>query len=161
MQKEFWKDVPNYDGAYQVSNLGRVKSLKYGKEKLLKVCKNHYYYCVVLFKNGKRKTKNIHQLLAETFLNHTPNGFKLVVDHINNNPLDNRLENIQIITHRENSSKDKKGGSSKYIGVTERKLKNKSKWVAQISLNGTTKRIGVYETEYDAHLAYQKELNKL
>ena len=43
---------------------------------------------------------------------------KLVVDHINNDPLDNRLENLQLISHRYNLSKDKKGGSSKFTGVS-------------------------------------------
>ena len=53
---EKWKDIEGYEGLYQVSNLGRVKSLKFGKEKILKILINsHGYAHVILLKEGKRK----------------------------------------------------------------------------------------------------------
>jgi len=115
---EIFKDIPGYEGIYQVSDLGRVKSLKFNKEKILKPgVNNHGYYTVVLCK-GKRKTINVHQLVAMAFLNHEPCGYNgLIVDHKDNNPLNNRLSNLQLISQRENTSKDKKG-SSKYTGVS-------------------------------------------
>ena len=101
---EIWKEVKDYEG-YKISNLGNVKS-KTGR--LLKPCKSANGYLVLgLGKGDKRKTKSIHQLLAIAFLGHTPNGMKLVVDHINGIKTDNRLINLQVITNRHNLSKDR------------------------------------------------------
>ena len=172
MQKEIWKDIPNYKGYYQVSNLGRVKSLYRLverenhllpiNEKILKNCKsNGFYYHVQLSLNGTSKCIRVHTLVAMAFLGHKPNDRKLIVDHINNNQLDNRLENLQIITARENSSKDqnKNSTSSKYVGVYWNK--NRRKWISMIRVNKTKKYLGGFDFEYDAYLAYQKELKTL
>jgi hypothetical protein len=120
MQKEVFKDIPNYEGKYQISNLGRVKSLKrivvypdkrkdrVQDERILKTgLSSKRYLSVSLWKNGKPRTKLIHVLIAEAFLNHKPCGMKLVVDHINAIKTDNRLDNLQLITNRENLIKDK------------------------------------------------------
>jgi hypothetical protein len=157
---ETYKYIPNYEGIYQVSNLGNVKSLKFGYEKILKggLSKGRYL-TVSLNKNGNRKTYYIHKLVAMTFLNHKPKNHTLVIDHIDNNKLNNKLSNLQIITHRENSSKDKKGCYSKYTGVTWRK--NRNKWQSSIKTNGVVKYLGNFKKEYDAHLAYQKALKEI
>ena len=110
MKKEIWKDVPNYEGVYQVSNLGNIKSLNYNhtkKEKLLKqaLMPNGYYF-VCLFFEVKRKNFFIHQLVAMAFLNHIPCGHRFEVDHINNIKSDNRVVNLQILTHKDNSLKN-------------------------------------------------------
>ena len=99
MQEEIWKDVPGYESLYQVSSLGRVKSLQRYvnnnggkqllKERLLKFGLSKGYYNVVLYKNKKNKNIKVHKLVAMAFLNHKPNGYELVIDHINNNKLDN------------------------------------------------------------------------
>lgn len=169
--EEIWKDIPNYEGYYQASNLGRIKSLsrivlrkgKYpfmSKEKVLKPALIPLgYYQIVLHKNGIKKGKSIHSLVAESFLNHKPNGHKLVVNHKNFNREDNRVENLEIITNRENTNKKHIKSSSKYVGVYF--YKRVSKWVAQIWVNGKKKILGYFENEYDAHLAYQKALNEL
>jgi 3'-phosphoadenosine 5'-phosphosulfate sulfotransferase len=159
MQKEIFKNIPGYEGLYQVSNLGNVKSLKYEKEKLLKPCKDTWgYYFVNLCKDRKRKGFAVHKLVAMTFLNHIPNGHKIVVDHINNIRTDNRLENLQIISARENISKDWKGNTSKYTGVSWHKRENK--WKSQIQINGKRKHLGRFTNEFQAHEAYQKALNE-
>ena len=115
---EIYKNVTGYEGIYQVSNLGNVKSLERKvigkldsirtlKEKVLKNNLNKKgYYLVGLMKDNKQATKKVHQLVAIAFLGHTPCGMKLVVDHIDNNPLNNRVDNLQIITQRENSTKN-------------------------------------------------------
>ena len=169
MQKEEFKDVPNYEGLYQISNLCNLKSLSYlkkgnksvfkTKEKILSknINKQGYLY-FKLSKDKKRKTYKAHQLMAITFLNHKPCGMDLVIDHINNNKLDNSIENLQIITSRENTSKDRKNKTSKYTGVSWCKLNKK--WKAQIYIKTKKKYLGLYNTELEASEAYKIYLNE-
>lgn len=169
--KEIFKDIPNYEGKYQVSNLGNVKSLKRRvkywrggykviKEKILKPQKDfHGYYHVNLSKDSKTKVKKIHQLVAIAFLGHKPNGHKLVINHKDLNKLNNNVDNLEVVTNRENSNKKHLPSSSKYTGVSWDK--EKKKWTAQIWINGKLKRLGRYKNEYNAHLAYQNALSKL
>lgn len=74
---EIWRDIKDYEGLYQVSNFGRVKSLNYrhtGKEELMELCKNKKGYLqVTLYKDGKRKTFKVHRLVASAFLENTDN----------------------------------------------------------------------------------------
>jgi hypothetical protein len=159
MQKEIFKDIPNYEGIYQVSNFGNVKSLNYGRtgnEKILKPSITNGYYYINLFKDKKYKHKYIHQLVAITFLNHIPCGYKLVVDHKDNNRLNNRLENLQLISNRENISKDKKGGTSNYLGVCWDKIANK--WKSCIKIDNKNKHLGYFKTELEAHDVYKNAL---
>jgi len=159
MEKEIWKDVPNYEGYYQVSNLGSVRSIRSSKK--LKPFLHRYGYKMVNFSvGGFRKTFTVHQLVAMAFLNHKPNGHNnLVVDHINNNCKDNSVGNLQLITTRENSSKDKVGYSSKYVGVNW--CSSRKKWRASIKVSGKTKHIGYYKNEIEASNAYNERLNSL
>ena len=157
---EIYKNIPDYDGMYQVSNLGNVKSFKRGKEIILKpaLLKNGYL-ALILNKNGKQKCFTIHKLVAIVFLNHIPERFKNVVDHINNNKIDNRVENLQIISNRENSSKNKNGSYSKLTGVTfDKRMK---KWKSIIYIDKKTKFLGYFDSDKQAHLAYLKELKKI
>jgi hypothetical protein len=168
---EVWKDVPNYEGIYQVSNLGRVKSLsriklncgKYPfttKEIILKQGLDlKGYPLVVLTKDNKRKTRSIHQLVAEAFLNHKPCGYELVIDHINDNPLDNRIENLQVVTQRFNTHKTQGKYTSKYKGVHWDK--RAKKWKTSIVINGKTKHLGRFVNEYDAYIVYQNKLKEI
>jgi len=160
MKKEIWKDVIGYEGLYEVSNLGRVKSLKCNKEKILSpvINKKGYWQCR-LYKNKIATTKLVHQLLAQSFLNHIPNGNIYVVDHINDNKLDNRLDNLQVLTNRENCYKTQGKYSSKYKGVCWHKLAEK--WVAQIKINGKLKHLGYFVNEQEASQAYQNSLAML
>ena len=169
--EEIWRDIVGYESMYQVSNLGRVKSLprksykKNGKlhrtygDIILKHAQiNTGYLFVTLTKKGKCKSYTIHQLVAIAFLNHKVCKYDLVVDHINNVKTDNRVENLQIVTHRENISKDKKG-SSKYTGVYWYKPRNK--WCAKITINGKKIYLGLFINEEDANLAYQNKLKQI
>lgn len=170
MSKEIFKDIPDYEGLYQASNLGRVKSLErfvkhptgslsINKGRILKPqLGNHGYNVVGLCKGGKPKTRTVSVLMAMAFLGHKPNGNTVIVDHKNNVRSDDRLENLQLITTRENVSKDqfRQNRSSKYIGVSW--CKTNKKWKAQININGRLKYLGHYIDELDASNAYQKEL---
>ena len=171
-KQEIWKDIPNYESLYQVSNFGNVKSLeRYVKGKVenrlqkenilskrLVGGKGNQYYSVTLCNNKDRKQIKVSVLVAMAFLNHIPNGYiGLTVDHIDNNPLNNNINNLQVITKRENSSKDRKG-ISKYTGVTFNKKSNK--WRSQIWIDGKNKTLGSFDDELEAHRAYQKELQQ-
>ena len=94
---EEWRDIKGYEGLYQVSNLGRVKSLNYNrtrKEKILKPAKNKVGYLqVVLYKNKNDKHYTIHQLVAKTFLEN-PYNFK-EINHKDENPLNNESSNLE------------------------------------------------------------------
>ena len=147
-QEEIWKDVPGYEGLYQASNLGRIKSDI--KIKNQTKSKSKKYLMVYLYKQNVKKTIAVHQLIAMTFLNHTPCGHKIVVDHIDNNPLNNKLINLQLITHRENSIKDK--SKTKYL-MTGVYVSNK-KWYSQIKFNNKNYHLGVFKTKEEAYLKY-------
>ena len=145
---EVWKNIPEFE-SYQVSNLGNVKSLKYGKERIRKqTIGGGGYYRLCLMKNKKPHKKIVSQLIAIAFLNHKPCGNKMVVDHIDTNKLNNKLYNLQVITNRENTSKDRKNGSSKYIGVSW--CNTYKKWVATIQIKGKQKQIGYFTDEKEA-----------
>ena len=170
---EIWKDIKDYEGIYQVSSLGNIKSLsrtvnhnKSGvltiKERLLKLSLDAYgYHHVMLSKNGKVRVNKVHKIVSIAFLNHIPCNYKLVINHINFIRTDNRIENLEIVTPRVNGDKKHLKSTSKYTGVSWNKAGHK--WVAHIQINGKSKHLGLFVNEYDAHLAYEialKELNQ-
>lgn len=138
---EEWKDIPGFEGLYQASNLGRIKSLerfKKGKndclvsvkERILKPRIDRYgYYQVVLCKNSIKKAYLVHRLVFEAFNGSIPEG--LQVNHINEIKTDNRLENLNLMTCKENINWGKR---NKTVSI---KLTNgkKSKPVLQYDLN--------------------------
>lgn len=174
MENEIWMDVIGYKGLYEVSNLGRIKSLPrtvcgyrgcfITKKRILKSPINsHGYPAVVLYKNGAQKTTVIHLIVAYAFLDHTPSGCKLVVDHINGVKSDPRAENLRIVTNRFNCTlgvrKYKRALTSLCVGVYWNKHANK--WVSEIHINRKKKYLGVFSTEMEASEAYQNALSKL
>lgn len=168
MEKEQWKDIPEYEGMYQVSNLGNIKSLSrevcnskrcfISKEKILKLSKDSGNYSIVhlYIKGSKRSTKKVHQLVAECFLNHKPCGYNLVINHKDFNRLNNNIENLEIVNTRENTNKKHLKSSSKYTGVSWHK--NRNKWQSQILINGKIKHLGYFINELEASEAYQLKL---
>lgn len=112
---EVWKDVVGYEGLYQVSNLGRVRSSAREKKArggsvfinpgriLTGSITNYGYRQVTLCKDNKSSKKQLHRLVAEAFLPNTDDKL-LVVDHINGDKLDNRAENLRWVTYTENNN---------------------------------------------------------
>lgn len=156
---ETWKNIPDYDGVYQISDVGSVKSLK-GNTKILTQSVNGAGYLQVgLYKNGKETKCRTHQLVAIAFLDHIPNGNTLVVDHINHNRLDNNLTNLRITTHRENANKAHLKSSSKYIGVGWCERRNR--WRSRITIGAKDVHLGYFKTEIEASIVYQEKLKEI
>lgn len=157
MEKEIWKIVPDFED-YQVSNLGRVKSFKCGKIKILKMVKsNSGYYSVKLYGKTK-KMFSVHVLVAIAFLNHKPDRFNLVVNHKNFIRTDNKLLNLEIITNRENLSNKSIKCNSGYVGVYKR---SKNKWSSSIYYIGKPIFLGVFDTKEEASEYYRKALKSI
>ena len=157
---EEWKDIIGYEGLYQISNFGNVKSIRFDKEKLLLPQTNSKgYYFVVLCDKTKRKQMQIHQLVAIAFLNHIPCKMELVINHINFDKKDNNVSNLEIVTNRENSNRKHLKSTSKYTGVSFEKDRNK--WISQIKINGKRVLLGRFSNEIDANDAYQSKLKEI
>ena len=159
--QEVFKDVASYEKLYMASDLGRVMSLR-GKIPIIMkpyLIKDNYLSIGFSVK-GVLKVYSVHQIVAMAFLNHIPCGYDVIVDHIvENNRLDNRLSNLQLITPRGNSSKRELNGVSKYIGVSwDKKV---DKWRSAISQEGKSVYLGTYAIEEEAAEAYQEALRKI
>ena len=165
--QEEWKDIPDYEAHYQCSNLGRIKSLsryvkhpKKGisriKERILKQSTyGREYLSCGLSINGKPKTKEVHVLMGITFLNHKIGNRKIVVDHIKNKEKTNNcVWNLQIITQRKNSEKDKSPKSLLY-GVFQNKY---STFTSQITFEGKTIFLGVFKNKFEAKELHNKAI---
>lgn len=110
LENEIWLDIKDYD-KYKISNFGRLKSFNNGKEKILKNSIVNSYCQVTLSKNGKTKSCCVHKLVYSTFNNdYDLDGY--VIDHIDNNPLNNNIDNLQKITNKENIEKELKKGQT-------------------------------------------------
>ena len=158
---EEFRDIKGYEGLYQVSNLGRVKSLpRKGRlsEKITIGSNDGGYRKIGLRKDKNRKQFRVHQLVAQAFLDHTIDNYTMVVDHIDNDKTNNKLSNLQVVTQRQNSSKDTKG-TSKYVGVSW--SKSSKKWCSEIAINGKSKYLGLFTCEEEASKAYQDALLNL
>lgn len=147
--KEIWKVVPGFPD-YSVSNHGRVKSFKWNKERIMKPLtyevKNRNGYIRSLIQtreNGVTKTWAISKLVAICFLNHVPNGYNIVVDHIDFNPENNRVDNLQLISNAENVKR----------GIVPKGYyfeKESGKFKVQFSINGRMRTFGRFKIESDA-----------
>lgn len=158
--QEVFNTVLNYED-YKCSNLGRVMSFKKKEAIILKqyLIKDNYLSLILCNKEGK-KVLSVHQIVAMAFLGHTPCGYKIIVDHrIEDNRLDNRLSNLQLITPRGNTTKSIKNSVSKYTGVSWDKTVKK--WRSAIHQDGKSIYLGVHENEVDASNAYKVALDKI
>jgi len=166
MEKEIWKDIIGYEGRYQISNHGNVKSLSRAiirkdgfvssvKERILKFRVNNFGYNTVHFYlDGNEHTYKVHRLVAIHFINKIKGRHH--VNHKDSDKQNNYYLNLEWCTNRENVShgKAKKKKLSIYTGVT----KYKEKWFAQVHQNGKHIALGSYSTEKEASDAYNSFL---
>jgi len=166
MVKEVWRDIIHYEGKYQVSNYGDVKSFcispMYGENNngiMLKTELCRGYLHVTLCVNGKRKNFPVHKLVAIAFLNNIPDGTNnVVVNHIDGDKLNNTLSNLELVSNRYNVSDgyNRKKNSSNYTGVSwDNRCK---KWRSQIQINKKKILLGLFDTEMEASILYQMKL---
>lgn len=170
---EKWKDVLAYEGLYQVSNKGRVKSLARKQFNTSKTggknWTSHYppvilkhglttkgYPIVALHKDGRQRTKTVHRLMAQVFLDDYSET--LFVDHKDTVRTNNLIGNLRMATFEQNgaNSTKQKGCSSKFKGVCYDK--SRSKWQAQMKLNYKVIHLGRYDNEEEAARAYDVAL---
>lgn len=154
-----WVEIPGFEGFYKISSEGVVRNTKTGKTR--KLSKNgNGYLKINLSRNGLKKTFLHHRLVAICFIPREEG--KKVVNHINGDRSDNRIENLEWVTQRENitHSKKKNQGNSQYVGVCWHKTAKK--WQAQLTVNGKPCYIGSYTTEIEANanvISFMQEHN--
>lgn len=158
---EFWKDIKDYENLYQVSNLGRVRSLSHlasngikdilYKGRILKPFldgrKNYLQVC--LSKNNHKRKYLVHRLVAETFIENKYN--KAEVNHKDGNKQNNCVDNLEWVTSKENKNHAYKNGYYNTYKFRHRKSKNNSK---KITINGTTK--SLYKWSKELNYSYNQ-----
>lgn len=169
--QENWKDIKGFEGRYQVSDLGRVKSLDHidnmywfsnGSKRVKKgrILKSHKkdgrYHVVSLFFKSLNQ-RYVHRLVANAFIGKIPKS--MVVNHIDGDIDNNRSCNLEIITQRSNAthSRIKLKSSSRYTGVSWNKARKC--WIAMLKRDGKSIYLGGFKDEIDAHEAYQNYID--
>lgn len=159
--QEIWLPIKGYEGLYEISSLGRVKSLRFGREHVMKTCIDSGGYAYnSLRKNKVPKNFLIHRLVAIAFIEKYED-YHIQVNHKNNIKTDNRVENLEWCSARENYCHRSlfKKFTSKHPGVH---LNKYNRWLSQICIDSKIIYLGSFGTEkeaYQARVNYEKEKN--
>jgi hypothetical protein len=156
---EEYKDIIDYEDAYQISNFGNVRNNKTGRILKPTEGKTDKYYYITLCKDGKQKNTKIHRLVAEYFVENPEN--KQYVDHIDNNKLNNLCSNLRWATKQENNRNKiiYSNNTSGFKGVVFDKQYNK--WQARTRVDGKSICFGCFDKIEDAVEARVKGVNKI
>lgn len=152
--EEIWKDIQNYEGIYQISNFGNIKSCN----GLRKLDNSNGYSKLTLNLNSKKRKFYAHRLVAIHFI---PNQNNLPqVNHKDGNKFNNHVDNLEWVSRSENMCHANKliEKSSIYTGVYW--SKPKSRWISEIGINNKSIILGRFHTEkeaYDARVQYEKD----
>ena len=133
MRIEYWKDIPGYEGLYQVSNTGFVRSngnITHKFQHILKPKNKKGYLWVCLYKNGVKKEHSVSYLVYETFIGPVPKGMQ--INHIDEDKTNNSLENLNIMNPKNNCN-----WGTRNTRISKQLINNSftSKWVIQLSIN--------------------------
>ena len=147
---ECWMKFENIE----VSSLGRLKTRNHP---IGDYCGSnlHGYRQVVI----KGKKYSVHRLVGHLFLGLKLDDTKSQVDHINGIKNDNRIENLRMVSTRENGQNRVEHRNGRLVGTCFNKASGK--WLSQIMVDGKLKYLGYFPTELDAHLCYMKALASL
>jgi hypothetical protein len=174
MEKEIWKCISGYESRYEISNLGKVKRLErsfYDKIGRLQVKKEYIlkltvsatgYFIVNLTNDLRSKTYHVHQLVAMAFLNHVPNKYISIIDHIDDDKLNNIMTNLRIVSPRINTSKGTLNKTG-YQGVTQviSKYNGKVYYSVKIRILKKRKYLGIFSCLQQASEVYQNAVKEL
>lgn len=167
---EEWRDIVGYEGLYQVSNLGRIKNIRTPvcsdrgndlteiclvKPSLQKLKRNYFRYRVNLWKENKPKTFKVHRLVATAFILNPLN--KPQVNHIDNNPLNNNVKNLEWCTILENMEHSKKQGRMN-VGRKNGMNKFSEQTIQQILLSKENK--SLLSKKYNISISYINSLKR-
>ena len=169
---EKWKNIKDYEGFYQISEFCNVRSLdrlipngkgrvgnRTFKGKILKPgCDSYGYLTVSLNKKGIATTKRIHRLIWENFIGEIP--LNKVVDHIDGNPKNNLLSNLQLLSHRNNIIKGtvkERSKHSQYPNVSYRL--DRKKYFGRLQVKGKSVITGHFDNDLDAYKSVLKYKN--
>lgn len=161
---EIWKDVPDYEGYYQISNLGRVKSLerwvsngasqrKIDEKIRVPVMKENGYLYVILQKAQSKKMFFIHRLVIENFVGRS----KLEIDHLDSIKTNNWVSNLEYVTHRENITRYISKKKSLPIGIS----RDGDRFLATIYYKRKATYLGSFKSPEEASRIYNMAVNDL
>ena len=160
---EIWKDVPDFEGYYEVSSLGRVRNCRTKKIKAQSIQTNGKYYQCSLWKNNKEKRVLTHRCVAKAFISNPLD--KEHVNHKDKNVFNNTLSNLEWVTCSENHLHSYKTGrvnAKAFLGKkrsTASKYRyvywdaKRSNWKASVKKDNKTHNIGRFNNDLDAAIA--------
>ena len=135
---EEWKWIKEYEGLYQISNLGRLKSFHRNKSegRIMSLANiNGWYFTVILRDgNGEYSTKRIHQLVAEHFIGEIPKGYH--VHHKDGNKQNNKVSNLEVISRKEHTKETMKQHPDYCKGMNEYNKYVRPRHIRQYDLEG-------------------------
>lgn len=136
MQKEIWKDVDGFEGIYQISNFGNLKSFKKDKNGyiLSNVNKKKSYFSIVLKSKSKIRHTRIHRLVAESFIKNEMNH--AYVNHKDCNKQNNHVSNLEWVSPKENVIHSIKANENQLLGMINYNTVIRPKKIVQKSLDG-------------------------
>jgi hypothetical protein len=162
--EEIWKPVVGYEGLYEVSNFGRVRSIKNGRERNLIPIKCGKYLGVRLYKNNVIKAFYIHRLVLLNFIGEAKSVF-YQCDHIDRNKFNNKLDNLRWVDASTNLLNRNTYGNTDLKGVCFCKKQYTLKdgtvkylffYKSQIKFNDKNINLGHYKTKEEAYEEYKK-----
>lgn len=161
-----WEDLVGSNGRYKIrlNEDNRTLEIRRGeKKKLLKLtkCSSAHIRCIIRYEVGVNTHRSAQQLAYIQWVDNSyvPKGITMVIDHIDSDVLNNHPDNLRLVTHRENCSKERTARSGLPVGVSY--MQNKKQYRARIIVNHKEKHIGVFPTPEQASAAYQKALKQL